>query len=32
MKYGFVLPGGDARSTADLAQAAETSGWDGFFV
>jgi alkanesulfonate monooxygenase SsuD/methylene tetrahydromethanopterin reductase-like flavin-dependent oxidoreductase (luciferase family) len=32
MKYGFVLPYGDARIAADLAQAAEQAGWDGFFV
>lgn len=32
MKFGFVLPYGDARNAANLAQAAETSGWDGFFV
>jgi len=32
MKYGFVLPWGDARTTADLAVAAEGAGWDGFFV
>ena len=32
MKYGFVLPYGDARIAADFAQAAETAGWDGFFV
>lgn len=32
MKYGFVLPRGDARVAADLAQAAEAAGWDGFFV
>src|SRR5512146_2163827 len=32
MKYGFVLPGGDARTAADMAQAAEEAGWDGFFV
>jgi hypothetical protein len=32
MKYGFVLPRGDARTAADFAQAAEFSGWDGFFV
>lgn len=32
MKYGFVLPYGDARIAADYAQAAETAGWDGFFV
>ncbi|MGB8646901.1 MAG: LLM class flavin-dependent oxidoreductase [Anaerolineae bacterium] len=32
MKYGFVLPFGDARVAADFAQAAEQSGWDGFFI
>lgn len=32
MKYGFVLPRGDARSAANLARDAEQSGWDGFFV
>jgi hypothetical protein len=32
MKFGFVLPSGDARTAADFAQAAEASGWDGFFV
>ena len=32
MKYGFVLPYGDARTAADLAYAAEQAGWDGFFV
>lgn len=32
MKYGFVLPYGDARTTADLAARAERAGWDGFFV
>jgi hypothetical protein len=32
MKYGFVLPYGDARTAADLAYAAEAAGWDGFFV
>src|SRR5512137_3126801 len=32
MKYGFVLPYGDARIAADFAQAAEAAGWDGFFV
>ena len=32
MKYGFVLPYGDARAAADLALEAERSGWDGFFV
>lgn len=32
MRYGFVLPGGDARAAADLAREAEATGWDGFFV
>jgi hypothetical protein len=32
MKYGFVLPRGDARTAADFAAEAEAAGWDGFFV
>ena len=32
MKYGFVLPYGDARTAAELAHEAEQAGWDGFFV
>jgi alkanesulfonate monooxygenase SsuD/methylene tetrahydromethanopterin reductase-like flavin-dependent oxidoreductase (luciferase family) len=32
MKYGFVLPRGDARTAVNFAQAAEEAGWDGFFV
>jgi alkanesulfonate monooxygenase SsuD/methylene tetrahydromethanopterin reductase-like flavin-dependent oxidoreductase (luciferase family) len=32
MKYGFILPAGDARTAANLAQAADQAGWDGFFV
>ena len=32
MKFGFVLPNGDARTAAELAKAAETAGWDGFFM
>jgi alkanesulfonate monooxygenase SsuD/methylene tetrahydromethanopterin reductase-like flavin-dependent oxidoreductase (luciferase family) len=32
MKFGFVLPMGDARTAADLAQRAELAGWDGFFA
>jgi hypothetical protein len=32
MKYGLVLPKGDAHAAADFAQAAEQAGWDGFFV
>jgi alkanesulfonate monooxygenase SsuD/methylene tetrahydromethanopterin reductase-like flavin-dependent oxidoreductase (luciferase family) len=32
VKYGFVLPSGDARDAADLAAVAEAHDWDGFFV
>ncbi|MBI5034492.1 MAG: LLM class flavin-dependent oxidoreductase [Chloroflexi bacterium] len=32
MKYGFVFPYGDARTTANMARAAEQAGWDAFFV
>jgi alkanesulfonate monooxygenase SsuD/methylene tetrahydromethanopterin reductase-like flavin-dependent oxidoreductase (luciferase family) len=32
MKYGFVFPGGEARTAAEFAREAETAGWDGFFV
>ena len=32
MKFGFVLPCGDARTAAEWAEAAEQAGWDGFFV
>lgn len=32
MRYGFVLPQGDAATAADLAATAEEAGWDGFFV
>ena len=32
MRYGIVLPRGDARAAADLAREAEAAGWDGFFV
>jgi hypothetical protein len=32
MKFGFVLPHGDARTAADFARQAELAGWDGFFV
>jgi hypothetical protein len=32
MKYGFVLPRGDAKIAADVAYEAEKAGWDGFFV
>src|SRR5919202_416120 len=32
MRYGFVLPSGDARDVAERAREAEQAGWDGFFV
>lgn len=32
MRFGFVLPYGDAADAADLAAEAEAAGWDGFFV
>jgi alkanesulfonate monooxygenase SsuD/methylene tetrahydromethanopterin reductase-like flavin-dependent oxidoreductase (luciferase family) len=32
VKYGFVMPWGDARSVADFAYDAEQAGWDAFFV
>jgi alkanesulfonate monooxygenase SsuD/methylene tetrahydromethanopterin reductase-like flavin-dependent oxidoreductase (luciferase family) len=32
MRFGFVLPSGDARTAAELAEVAERHGWDGFFV
>lgn len=32
MRFGVVLPFGDARTVAELAAAAESAGWDGFFV
>lgn len=32
MKYGFVMPAGDAADAARLAPIAEQHGWDGFFV
>src|SRR6266508_2726446 len=32
IKYGFVLPYGDARIAAEMAYEAEQAGWDGFFV
>ena len=32
MKYGFVLPSGDAHAATEIARAAEAAGWDGFFV
>lgn len=32
MKFGFVLPSGDARAAAEMAHIAEAEGWDGFFM
>lgn len=32
MKFGFVLPFGSARETAEAAKLAEQAGWDGLFV
>jgi len=32
MKYGFVLPFGNATKAAEMAYEAEQVGWDGFFV
>jgi alkanesulfonate monooxygenase SsuD/methylene tetrahydromethanopterin reductase-like flavin-dependent oxidoreductase (luciferase family) len=32
MKYGFVIEGGDANGASQLAQEAETAGWDGVFI
>src|SRR5512139_2071034 len=32
MKFGFILPRGDARTAAEYAHEAEAAGWDGFFV
>ena len=31
MKYGFIIPGGDIHTVADLAAEAETAGWDAAF-
>jgi alkanesulfonate monooxygenase SsuD/methylene tetrahydromethanopterin reductase-like flavin-dependent oxidoreductase (luciferase family) len=32
LRYGFVFPLSDARSTADMAAIAESVGWDAIFV
>jgi alkanesulfonate monooxygenase SsuD/methylene tetrahydromethanopterin reductase-like flavin-dependent oxidoreductase (luciferase family) len=32
MRFGWVLPYGEARTAAELAALAERHGWDGFFV
>ncbi|MDQ3737858.1 MAG: LLM class flavin-dependent oxidoreductase [Actinomycetota bacterium] len=32
MKFGFVVPWADATEVGELAEAAESNGWDGLFV
>jgi hypothetical protein len=32
MRYGFVMPFGDAREVAEAAREAEAAGWDGILV
>jgi hypothetical protein len=32
MQYGFIIEGGDASSTSELAREAEAAGWDGVFI
>lgn len=32
MRYGFVMPFGDARAVAEAAREAERAGWDAIFV
>ncbi len=32
MHYGFIFPGGDPRTLAELSHEAEAAGWDGVFV
>ena len=32
MKYGFVFPGGEVRTIAEMAAEAEAAGWDGVFI
>src|SRR2546423_3029684 len=32
MRYGFIIPSGDARGISELAAQAEEAGWDGIFV
>ena len=32
MRFGFVVPHGDASDVADMAAVAEETGWDGLFV
>ena len=28
MRYGFIIPGGDVRTIAELTYEAEAAGWD----
>jgi hypothetical protein len=32
MRYGFIFPGGDACTLAELSHEAEAAGWDGVFI
>ncbi len=32
MRYGFIFPGGDPRTLAELSHEAEAAGWDGVFI
>src|SRR5262245_29223938 len=32
MRFGFVVPHGDAADVAEMATLAEQTGWDGLFV
>jgi hypothetical protein len=32
MQYGFVIPGGDAKTVIELGVEAEAAGWDGVFI
>ncbi len=32
MRYGVILPYGDARTAVEVASQAEQAGWDGFFM
>jgi hypothetical protein len=31
MKYGFIIPGGDIHTVAEMAAEGEAAGWDGMF-
>ena len=32
MQYGFIFPGGEPRTLAELSYEAEVAGWDGVFI